>query len=513
MNRRSFLQTSAAGLAAPVLARAQSKRPNVLFCISDDQSYPHASVYGATWLKTPAFDRIAREGALFHNAFVSTPSCCPSRGSVLAGQDFYRLREASMNHTIWPRENDIPLYTDLLAAAGYHVGYTGKGWAPGVWQNSGRTHSPTGPVYNDARLTPPGDGIADFDYAANFETFLCDKNEGQPFCFWAGWVEPHRIFEDGIGKRHGKKPKQMEVPEFFPDSPEVRSDVADYAFEIEYYDSHLGRMLQLLEDRGELDDTIIVCTSDNGMAFPRAKATLYDFGARMPFAVRWGNQVEPGRVIQDFVSFADLAPTFLEAAGESVPAEMTGRSLMPVLKSPLSGQIDPDRRSAVFGIERHLPGSRPEGAGYPMRAIRTPDYLYVRNLQPEKNPVGDNPGIVWPDDDPTGGFGDTDGSPTKTYMWTQRDQHPELAELAFGKRPAEELYDVRRDRFDLTNLAADPDYAEVKDMLSAKLDRHLKRTQDPRVSGDGGALFERIMKEYPVLGANSAPRETGNRRD
>jgi len=190
---------------------------------------------------------------------------------------------------------------------------------------------------------------------------------------------------------------------------------------------------------------------------------------------------------------------------------MSGRSLMPILESPLSGQIDPDRHSAVFGIERHLPGSRPDGAGYPMRAIRTADYLYIRNIEAEKNPVGDQPGIVWPDNDPTGGFGDTDGSPTKTYIWQGRDEHPKLADLAFGKRPAEELYAVRSDEFDLRNLADDSAYAEVKALLAAKLTAYLERSDDPRASGDS-EHFDRIMKAYPVLGANSAPKETGNRR-
>jgi len=507
--RRRFIQTAAA-MVAPALLPAQTKRPNILFCISDDQSYPHASIYGTKWLRTPAFDRVAREGALFHNAFVSTPSCCPSRGSVLAGQDFYRLREASMNHTVWPPENDIPLYTDLLAGAGYQVGYTGKGWAPGVW-NAARRVSPAGPAYNSVTLQPPGDGLSNVDYTANFSAFLDGRAEGQPFCFWAGFVEPHRIFEDGIGVRHGKELEQIKPPGFFPDSKQVRSDVADYAFEIEYYDGHVGRMLDALEQRGELENTLIICTSDNGMAFPRAKATVYDYGARMPFAARWGDRIKPGRVVDDFVSFRDLAPTFLEAAGEPVPGEMSGRSLMPILESPLSGQIDPDRHSAVFGIERHLPGSRPDGAGYPMRAIRTADYLYIRNIEVEKNPVGDHPGIVWPDDDPTGGFGDTDGSPTKTYIWQGRDRYPKLADMAFGKRPAEELYAVRSDEFDLRNLADDSSYAEVKALLAAKLSAYLEDSEDPRALGDGD-LFDRIMKAYPVLGANDAPKETGNRR-
>jgi len=499
--RRRWLQISALAAVAGRLGRSAEKRPNILFCISDDQSYPHASAYGADWLKTPGFDRVAREGALFHHCFVSTPSCCPSRGSVLSGQDFYRLREASMNHTIWPKANDIPLYSDLLGEAGYLVGYTGKGWAPGNWKIAGREHNPAGPAYNDIETTPPATGMSSFDYAANFDAFLDERDAEQPFCFWAGFVEPHRVFEEGSGKRLGHKPKKIPTPGFYPEADAIRSDLADYAAEIEYYDGHLVKMLDSLERRGELDNTIVVVTSDNGMAFPRAKATVYDSGARMPLAIRWGNRVQPGRVVDDFVSFVDFAPTFLEAAGVAVPKSMTGRSLLPVLDADPSGRIDPDRDFAVFGIERHLPGSRADGAGYPIRAIRTADYLYIRNLTPDAPPVGEHPGVVWPDDDPTGGFGDTDGSPTKTYLWEQRDKHKTESAMAFGPRPAEQLFDVRRDPENLRNLAAEPGYAEIKQLLAAKLDGYLRRTDDPRAHGRGIELDE-IMQRYPVLGSN-----------
>ncbi len=326
--RRAFLQQLSVAAAPLALTNcaASAKPPNILFCISDDQSYAHTSANGSHFVKTPAFDRVAAEGILFHNSFVSTPSCCPSRGSVLSGQDFYRLRDASMNHTIWPMENNIPLYTDLLGSAGYRVGFTGKGWAPGNWQVSGRETNPAGPVYNDIKLKPPGQFINTIDYAANFEAFLDGRQPDQRFCFWAGFTEPHREFDDGIGVRNGIKLEDVEVPDFLPDSPEVRSDIADYAFEIEYFDTHLDRMLELLESRGELENTLVVVTSDNGMAFPRAKASVYEYGAHMPLAIRWGARVAPGRAVDDFVSHRDFAPTFLEAAGLPVPADMTGRA-------------------------------------------------------------------------------------------------------------------------------------------------------------------------------------------
>ena len=501
MDRRQFLAS------LPFVAKSE-RPPNILFCISDDQSWIHAGAYGSRFVKTPGFDRLAAEGALFRNAFVSTPSCAPSRGSVLTGQDFYRLREGSMNHTQWPK--GVPTYVDLLAGRGYHCGFTGKGWGPGNWKAAGRHVTPCGAQYNDVKMKPPGDAISDIDYAGNLQAFLKRRAANQPFCFWTGFMEPHRVFNAGIGARHGKKLEDVDVPAFLPDSPEVRGDLADYAFEIEWYDAHLERMLKILEQAGELDNTIVVATSDNGMAFPRAKGNLYEFGTHMPLAVRWGARVKPGRVIDDFVGFRDFAPAFLEAAGLRSRPEMTGRSLLPLLVSGNSGQIDRARDFAVSGIERHFPGSRPNGAGYPVRAIRTRDYLYIRNLTPDRNPVGDQPGAVWPADDPVGGFGDTDGGPAKTFLWRNREKYPELARLSFGKRPAEELYAVGDGPANLKNLAGKPELEGVRNDLAARLRRYLEQTADPRATGKGQSLDE-VMRRFPSLTAAVSAAQEGRK--
>lgn len=503
MRRRAFLaQTALAGaaLAAAGCGGRRRRPPNILLCISDDQSYPHAGAYGAGFVKTPAFDRVAREGVLFRNAFVSAPSCAPSRASLLTGQDFYRLREASMNHTVWPA--DLATFPDILAEAGYAIGYTGKGWGPGNWKASKRSTSPVGPAFNEFTLQPPGAHLSNLDYTRNFEAFLDQLPGGSPFCFWVGFSEPHRPFEAGIGTRYGARLDDVRVPGFLPDADVVRSDLADYAFEIEYYDGHLARILAALEMAGELNRTIVVVTADNGMAFPRAKATLYEAGIHVPLAIRWGERVQPGRVVEDLVSFIDLAPTFLEAAGLPLPPSVTGRSLVRLLEAGGSGRIDSSRDAIVAGLERHFPGSRPRGAGYPMRAIRTHDYLYIRNFTPERSPSGDRPGPAWPPDDPTGGFGDIDGGPSKTFLWENREKYPELARLAFSKRPAEELYRITEDPDNLRNLAADPAYQETRRTLARRLDEYLERTADPRATGRG-ELFDRITERFPSLESKS----------
>jgi len=276
---------------------------------------------------------VAREGVNFTHAFCSSASCTPSRGALLTGQDFWRLEEGANLWSRWP--NKFAVYPDLLAKAGYHLGLKGKGWGPGDFKFGGREHNPAGPAYRD------------------FATFLKSVPPGKPFCFWFGSQDPHRPYERGAGVKSGHHIEDVKVPPFLPDTPSVRSDILDYVFEIERFDRDVGAMLKLLEDADQLDNTLIIVTSDNGFPFPRGKATCYDAGTRMPLAIRWPARVKADRVVEDFVSLTDLAPTILEAAGLKPPPEMTGRSLWPLLTSGSAGQVDPKHDKVFFGRERH----------------------------------------------------------------------------------------------------------------------------------------------------------------
>ena len=457
MNRRQFLQCAAgsAGAAALPMGRALAaagegaERPNILLAISDDQSWCHTSFAGDPVVKTPVFDRVAREGVYFPNAFCSSPSCTPSRGAVLTGQDFWRLEAGASLYGTLPAK--FPVYPDLLEAAGYAVGYTRKGWGPGKVEAGGRKRNAAGPRF------------------ASFAQFLKRAPRDKPFCFWFGSTDPHRGYVQGSGLKSGKKLEDVPLPPFFPDAPEVRSDILDYYLEVERFDRELGQMLKLLEKQGRLDNTIVVITSDNGMPFPRCKTSLYDYGVRMPLAIRWPARVKGGRVVQDFVNLTDMAPTFLDAAGVKVPADMTGRSLMPVLTSDKAGRVDSTRDKVVVGRERHG-WNRDPNVGYPMRAIRTHRHLYIRNFRPERRP----------------GF-DIDGGPTRTYMLQHRDDEKgrRLHNLWFEPRPAEELYDCERDPSQIHNLAGQPQHAAVQRKLAAELEAHLKKAGDPRVLGNG----------------------------
>lgn len=476
-------------------------RPNILFAISDDQSYPHASAYGCSFIRTPAFDRVAREGWLFHNAFVASPGCSPSRAALLTGRNTWQIGAAGTHASSFPAE--YPVYPDVLEEAGYFVGYTGKGWGPGNWEVSGRTRNPAGTVWNGQQLDPPHAGISRIDYAGNFEAFLEARPEGRPFCFWYGASEPHRDFEEGAGVQSGRDPRQVVVPAYLPDAAVVRSDLLDYAVEVEWFDHHLGLMLQKLEEIGELDNTIVVVTSDNGMSFPRAKANLYEYGIHVPLALRWGALSAGGHRVDDIVSLVDLAPTFLEAAGLDAAGDLPGTegiSLLPLMRGRPSRKTGTIREAAYSARERHS-SSRWNNLGYPQRSVRTDRYLYIRNFKPERWPAGaprkyEADGSLGPEH---GGYHDIDACPTFDFLIAQRDniQIGKFFHLAVDKRPEEELFDIVADPACLNNLVGEVRQRDALLHHRNLLGGYLMQTVDPRVTGNGD-IYEFYMRYSPI---------------
>jgi len=470
------------GLLLDVPTAAKGLRPNILFCISDDQSYAHTGANGDPVIKTPAFDRVAGEGLRFIHAFCDAPTCGPSRSAILTGQHIWRLEEAGNIHSTLPAK--FATYTEELGKAGYAVGFTGKGWSPGRLQAGGRTLNPAGREFNKRRLNPIRKGMSGRDYAANFDDFLSEVKPGQPFCFWLGTHEPHRGFEAGVGTRSGKDRAKVNVPPIFPDNDIVRSDLLDYLVEVEHFDRMVERAMASLEKTGQLDNTIIVVTSDHGMPFPRAKASLYDDGSRVPLAIRWPKGIkDSGRTVDACVNLSSLAPTFLAAAGLQVPDMMTAESLMDIFSN--SGTLNLraylDKSAAFIAMERH-DGCRKGGKGYPCRAIRTREFMYIYNFEPGRWPSGSPDASVCARAIP---FGEIDTSPTKTFMMKHRNEHgvARLAELAFGMRPAEELYDLKNDPHQMNNLAGNVEYLKKQGELRNRLFEHLKKTKDPRALG------------------------------
>jgi len=501
------LVASVVSLHGGSLSAAETPRPNILFAIADDWSHPHAGAYGCQWVRTPAFDRVAREGVLFANAYTPNAKCAPSRACILTGRNPWQLKAAANHVAFFPPE--FKSYVEALGGNGYFVGMTAKGWAPGVATNAaGKPRALAGRPFNRRTAAPPTAGISGNDYAANFADFLDATPTNQPWCFWYGSVEPHRAYEYGSGAaKGGKKPGDLDrVPGYWPDNEVVRNDLLDYAFEVEHFDRHLGRMLVELEKRWQLDNTLVVVTSDNGMPFPRAKGHEYETANHMPLAVMWQRGIRaPGRVVSDYVSFIDFAPTFIEVAGvkwqPTGMAAAAGRRLTDIFNSKKSGRVNPARDHVLLGQERHDVG-RPHDWGYPIRSIIKDGWLYLRNFEPSR----------WPAGNPETGYLNTDGGATKTEILNahRKDANDRCWALCFGKHPAEELYDLKHDPDCLKNLAALPEQQARKERLQRQLFDELKQQKDPRMLGNGGVFeaepyagnesnfYERWMKGEPL---------------
>ena len=420
------------GLLCVVVARdggaagqGGAQQPNILFFITDDESAVERSAYGWSKLPTPAFDRVAKDGVLFTNGFTTAPSCAPSRASVLTGRHFWELEQGGFIQAFIPEK--YPTVSQILADDGYEVARTGKGWGPGSHPTLGIASESLGRKFDRETIADPPKGVHDNDYAGNFAKFLKTRDASKPFFFWAGVMEPHepsgpdnyRLLE----KEFGVSLDEVPLPPFMEDTPRKRQARANFLYEICLADRHLARMLASLEERGLLENTLVVVTADNGTAISdgsqalRGKASPYDLGCHVPLAMMWPARVPSGRTVTDFVSFADFAPTFLEAAGLDVPAGMTGRSLDPMLTSGKSGRVEPERDFMITGLEWHGEFD-PESRS--CRSIRDDRYAYLVR------------------------YANVDG------------QGQPLDTAALVMPVKEELYDLEKDPWQLHDLASDP---------------------------------------------------------
>lgn len=453
------------GGMAPLVAPAQR---SIVFIVADDLS-PTLGCYGDSVAPTPTIDRLAREGVLFENAFCTAPSCSPSRASMLTGRYPHQLAEGANLWGTLPTR--FATYVTLLEAAGYRIGLFGKGWGPGNHEVGGYTHNPAGLPFN------------------SFGAFMDGQKADQPFCFWVGTQDPHRPYDPALKASMNLRADRLNVPAHLPDTPESRADLLDYYAEVARLERTVAEVVARLEQTGRLQNTLVVVTSDNGMPFPRAKANLYDAGSRIPLIIL-GGPFSGGKRIAAPISLVDLAPTFLEWAGLPAAKGMEGRSLSRFTtgKALAAEPIFVER-------ERHA-HVREGNLGYPARAIRTPEFLYIQNLKPDRWPAGDPEEAF-----SVGPYGDIDNGPTKRYLMGQPAPHRALADQALAKRPAEELYDLRSDPAQQRNLASDPAHAKTRTGLRRQLRAWRERTADPRLTA-GGEVFE----AYPYYG-NKAAKE------
>lgn len=520
------------------LAQA-AERPNILFLFADDWGR-YASIHGEAnpggindVVQTPTFDRIARAGVLFNNAHVSAPSCTPCRSALLTGQHFWRTGTGSiLLGATFPKE--LPTFPELLRDAGYHIGATYKVWGPGTPSNfpfseghiyqqaggrfNGFSQNATKAVENGKSVEEAKEELLD-EARENFRGFLADQEEGQPFCYWFGPTNVHRKWIKGSGKKlWGIDPDSLKgkMPPYLPDVPEVRQDLADYFGEIAAWDAGMAAILDELEKSGQAENTIIAISGDHGApGFPYGKCNLYDFGTGVCLAIA-GPGVNGGRVVDDLTSLTDIAPTFLAAADVDVPEQMTGRSLWNVLESDKEGLVDEKRTQVFTGRERHVDNARADFKPYPQRCIRTQEYSFIINFRPDRWPMGDpyklgddepDPTIDQLENDTRITLPDEDAGPTKAWLVTSRNQDEWKSHFdwVYGQRPKYELYDLEKDPHEATNVAEDPDYADVRAKLEAHLMAELESTGDPRLIDDG-KFYETSPMSDPAPQRNRSPK-------
>lgn len=500
-------------------ASSAADRPNIIFCFADDWGR-FASAYAAfdamptanSVIKTPNIDAVAARGVLFRNAFVPSPSCTPCRSSLLSGRYFFNTgRGAILSNAVW--DEKIKSFPLLLKDSGYQIGKTAKVWSPGTpvdapigkqqfaYQKAGMSFNNFSETATAAIKT--GSSLEQIkrkmltEVENNFGDFLNSRDKSKPYFYWFGPTTVHRTWIKGSGKALWNiNPDSLKgkLQKFLPDVPEIREDFADYLGEAQAFDSYIGVLMKKLKESGELEKTIVVISGDHGPpGFPSGKCNLYDFGTGVAL-VASGPKIEKNRVVDDFVNIMDLAPTFLDAAAVKHPEGMNAKSLWSVLTSKESGQVEPERTFVVTGRERHVGNAREGNKPYPQRALRTKDYLYIRNFKPERTPLGDaigvsevsTPSIEELEKNTYAAFPDMDAGPTKAWLIAQRNnkEWKSAFDFAFGKRPAEELYDLKIDPEQMNNLAGKQEYQADQKRLSEQLISLLKNAGDPRVVED-----------------------------
>lgn len=500
-------------------------KPNILLLFADDLGR-YASAYADPQspspndlISTPAFDRIAKEGVIFQNAFVSVPSCTPSRAALVTGRHFFRNGSHSQLHSPW--QNGVPDPFEkmkglplTLQNSGYHIGHSLKLHMRESLIGKENLYNKAGQRINNysENLTKADDQEAEKkkifeEIRQNFRAFLTKRSDGQPFFYSFNPTNTHRLWVKGSGKKlWNLDPDDLKgrMPSVLPDVPEIREDMADYLGEVMAFDAACATLIQMVEEMGELDNTIVAISGDHGIpGFSRGKCNVHDFGSAVPLAIRWPQKIAPRRCVSVPVSLIDITPTFLAAAGLESVDDPDGQNLLPALAP--GGDDSQLRGWALIGRERHAWRSRADQSPYPVRALRTSQYLYVKNFHPNRWPMGDPyqvtessaPTLELLEKDTYAAFPDMDSSPTKA--WLVRHRHDagmgKFIAYAWGKRPEEELYSISDDPHQTKNLASEKAYSEILKKLRDQLMAELKSKGDPRLYDDAFDRAPYLIKE------------------
>lgn len=405
------------------------ERPNILIVITHDTGR-HLGCYGRG-VETPNIDRFAEQGVKFTNAFCTAPQCSPSRGSLITGKMPHTNGLIGLTHRGFRLNPWVKTLPALLAQAGYSTHLFGfQHEAPDAHSLGYQHVSEKKGGFSCKRVAP---------LAIDFLT----SAPKEPFFAMVGFSETHRKFPEV-----DEAPDGIAVPPYLPDHPDVSRDVAGLNILVRRVDDAFGAIADKLDKTGLSQRTLVVLTTDHGIAFPGAKATLFDPGVGIMFLARGGGNFSGGKVIDGLVSNMDITPTLLEITGVTVPDEVEGRSLLPLV----SGTSDEIRDELFLELTFHA-------AFDPIRAVRTRRFKYIRNF-------ADMPWYLSPN---------VDNSLTKSLLYK---------EGIFDKpRPKEFLFNLESDPLERNNLIGEPDYEETHKKLRAKLNEWMQDTDDPLLAG------------------------------
>lgn len=451
------LALTVASLNPLAAATATSPRPNILFVLSDDHSYPFLSCYGDTNVRTPALDRMAAEGMKFHRFFTAAPQCVPSRAAYLTGRSAVAAR---MTRFSSPLPRDEMTFMEMLRAdAGYFTGIAGRSFhLDGSGGVDGTEYGRILAAQNMKTFAARVDYLctgSDIVAIEQLREFLALKPAEKPFCLWLNFSDPHHPWTPPAGDR--PDPAALQLPAYLPDLPGVREQLADHCGEINRLDRAMQRVLELIESRGFAANTLVIFAGDNGMAFPHGKGSLYDPGANVPLVVRWPGVIKAGGESRALLSAEDIAPTILAAAGLAPGPKMSGRSFLPLLRG------EAFTPNAHIFIERGPHASTPvtvdiRSNSYDLgRAVRSDRYKLIYNCTPwiPYAPVDSGGGAGWRQMSAAAEAGELSEAYRLTYFTTPR--------------PVYELYDLEADPAELNNLSGRPELWETERALRIAL--------------------------------------------
>ena len=403
-------------------------RPNILIVITHD-SGRHLSPYGRK-VKTPNMERLAGEGILFTNFFCTAPQCSPSRASLLTGKYPHSHGLIGLTHRgfrLNPDEKTLPM---ILNEAGYKTHLFGFQHEAPDPKELGYQNIVRGKNNSCLNITPL------------VVEFLENKPE-EPFFAMVGFSETHRPFPEYEGSL-----EEIEPLPYLPDLPEVRKDVGGLNILVERVDESVGRILEALDKTGLGSNTLFIYTTDHGIAFPGAKATLLDPGIEIAMIMRWPDGFDGGRRIDAMLTNADLLPTILDLLGIDPPEGVQGRSFLPVIEGEVS-----EIHEEIF------PELTYHAAYDPMRSVRARRFKYIKSF--EERPFWFPPNV-------------DNGYSKEVARRLGYFDRP---------RPKEMLFDLENDPLERNNLADDPEYRSVLEEMRAKLERWMRETDDPLLEG------------------------------